>query len=195
MKKTILMALLLAGSFAFCQEQKKPVTNDREDNISLFVSASDPALIGLSWETIEKGKKLFGIDLLDSYIVEISFAGSSLDFKSILGTTTIDGFGSQASLKGRQYFKKGNTKGFYYQNGIEVGQVKFSEDFFKGKYSYWSLINPDLGYKVKIAKVIALDLSAGFIWKWENLKGQGDIDNKMFDNLVPKISLRAGYTF
>ena len=67
--------------------------------------------------------------------------------------------------------------------------------FLPLKYSYLSFINPDLGYKFKIAKVINFDINAGFIWKWEMLKGQGDVDNKMFDNLVPRLGIRVGYIF
>ena len=44
------------------------------------------------------------------------------------------------------------------------------------------------------AKVINFEASAGFMWKLE-INGTEDVDNKSFDNLVPKFGLKLGYIF
>jgi len=65
---------------------------------------------------------------------------------------------------------------------------------FEGKYSYWSIINPNVGYKIQLTKNLSLDPSVGFNWKWE-VKGKGVIDNQYFDNFVFKAGVKLGYTF
>ncbi len=63
------------------------------------------------------------------------------------------------------------------------GNVKFDESYFKGTYSYWILIDGNIGYKMQVVKNLYLDPSIGFSWKWE-VKGRGDVDNKDINNLI-----------
>ena len=62
---------------------------------------------------------------------------------------------------------------------------------FEGKYTFWSIFNPNIGYKIQLTKNLSLDPSVGFNWKWD-VRGKGDIDNRHFDNFVFKAGAKLG---
>lgn len=197
--KKIILVVLAVTSVAFGQVKKQDtIPKIKENTISLLLNVQDGAGIGLSHEGTAKMVKLFKMYQSDVVYFNL-ISGATLSN----GISSIDGTGYEFGFGSRLYFNGKNNKGVYFQNALASGQIKYDDSFvvgnqvfnFKGKYSYFSLINPDLGYKFKIAKVINFDINAGFIWKWEMLRDKGDIDNKMFDNLVPRVGLRVGYIF
>lgn len=180
---------------AFAQEKKDEKTENlkiKNHTLSLFLNVADPTGFGLSYEGTASTTTVFK-EHYGSEIIYINAAATSVDAGPFKKSITATGY--EFGLGNRTYLSKLKNSGFYAENFLTYGEVKFDDVLLKGKYSYISIVNPDLGYKVKIAKVINFELNAGFTWKWEMLKGQGDVDNKMFDNLVPKIGLKVGYIF
>lgn len=208
MKKIILcvITIIILSINAIAQETQLP-EKKKEIVVSFYLNFSDPGNFGLSGEYELRETKLFGFigkeeKFKNSILLNVSVAASSLSNENP-DVENIYGSGIQIDLGFRNYLKANQMKGFYFENFLSWGNVNFDEDIFylddkvghfDGKYSFVSLINPDLGYKLKVAKILNLELNAGFTWKWE-IKGQGDIDNKMFDNLVPKIGCRLGWIF
>jgi len=190
MKKNILTAvLLLSGTVLFAQEGRK---DDREGiTISANANVSEPSMLGVSIEW-EKSKTRHGRN--GSLLLNI--AATQLQYDNKVVDVTGNGFAFE--LGSRNYFKKGTFEGFYTQSFLTYSSTKFNERTplgnFEGKYTYWSLINGDIGYKINIGKHFSIDPSVGFNWKWE-VKGKGDVDNKQFDNFVFRAGIKAGYRF
>lgn len=185
MKRIIYLFALISTS-AFAQEQQKDVVT-----VSANYNFSEPTQYGLSME-FAKDTKLD--ERHSSWILNVGYGQLELDENNLKTT----GQGFVVELGTRNYFKKGVRQGFYGENFITHGQIKFDETIngqnFEGKYSYWSIINPNVGYKIQLTKNLSLDPSVGFNWKWE-VKGKGDIDNQYFDNFVFKAGVKLGYTF
>lgn len=182
MKKIILL-LLAIPVLSFSQEKtdfKKSTT------LSLNVLASDPAQIGISYETLQTLRK----DHVSSLLINLSASGSTLDKNGY----SINGNGYAVEIGSRMYFKKNSNTGFYSQSFITHSETKFTKDGFDGKYSYWSLINADLGYKIIILKSISLEGYLGYNWKWE-VNTKTDLDNKDFQNFVFRAGIKLGYQF
>lgn len=179
-----LFALLSAGAFA--QERQKDVVT-----VSVNYNFSEPTQYGVSLEFTKEAKV---DERLTSQIFNVSYG--QLEYDNNYLKTTGNGF--VIELGSRTYFKKGVREGFYGENFITHGQIKFDEmingENFEGKYSYWSIFNPNIGYKVQLTKNLSLDPSVGFNWKWE-VKGKGAIDNRHFDNFVFKAGVKLGCTF
>lgn len=195
--KKLFIALLALPAILFAQEsnEKTIVKLKKERTVSLGLCASSPSSFSVNFESNDD-EKTFGYNT--SSIFEIGLTATSLEAETGFGTKEVFiGSGHLLKLASRVYFDKSKNNGFYFQNGFEYGQVKFSESFyvFSGKYSYWSLVNPEIGWKFKMWKHITVDPSVGFLWKWELRKNQGNIDNTMFENFVPKIGLKIGYAF
>lgn len=185
MKKFIyLFSLISAGVFA--QEQQKDVVT-----VSANYNFSEPTQYGFSLE-FTKGAKVD--ERLTSRILNVSYG--QLEYNNNFFKTTGNGF--VVELGSRTYLKKGIREGFYGENFITHGQINFNETVngqdFDGKYSYWSIFNPNIGYKIQLTKNLSIDPAVGFNWKWE-VKGKGAIDNRHFDNFVFKAGVKLGYTF
>ena len=185
MKRLIyLFALFPIGTYA--QEQQKDVVT-----VSANYNFSEPTQYGVSLE-FTKGTKID--EHLTSRMLNINYG--HLEYDNNLIKTTGQGF--VVELGSRTYFKRNVREGFYGENFIAHGQIKFNEMIngtnFEGKYSYWSIFNPNVGYKIQLTKNLSLDPSVGFNWKWE-VRGKGDIDNRYFDNFVFKAGVKLGYTF
>lgn len=185
MRKFIYLLGLISVS-AFAQEQQKDVIT-----VSANYTFSEPTQYGVSLE-FNKGIKTD--ERLTSWILNAGYGQLELN-ENHLKTT---GQGFVVELGSRNYFKKGIREGFYGENFIAHGQINFNETIngekFEGKYSYWSIFNPNVGYKIQLTKNLSIDPSVGFNWKWE-VKGKGDIDNHYFDNFVFKAGVKLGYTF
>jgi len=179
--KRIIYLLALISTSAFAQEQQKDVVT-----ISANYNFSEPTQYGVSLEFTKS-------ELSSSRILNIGYG--QLEFDNHYLKTTGEGF--VVELGNRNYFGK-NREGFYAENFLTHGEIKFNEkiagEIFEGKYSYWSIINPNIGYKIQLTKNLSIDPSVGFNWKWE-VRGKGDIDNKYFDNFVFKAGVKLGYTF
>jgi len=190
MNKSILSSiLLLTSTVLFAQEGG----DDNREGITISVNAnaSEPAMFGVSMEW-ERSKMKYGRN--SSFLLNISATGLQYDN----GVVDVTGNGFAFEIGSRNYFKKGSYAGFYTQSFLTYSSTSFNERTstgdFNGKYSYWSLINGDLGYKINIGKHFSIDPSVGFNWKWE-VKGKGDVDNKQFDNFVFRAGVKAGYRF
>lgn len=179
--KRIIYLLALISTSAFAQEQQKDVVT-----ISANYNFSEPTQYGVSLEFTKS-------ELSSSRILNIGYG--QLEYDNHYLKTTGEGF--VVELGNRNYFGK-NREGFYAENFLTHGEIKFNEkiagEIFEGKYSYWSIINPNIGYKIQLTKNLSIDPSVGFNWKWE-VRGKGDIDNKYFDNFVFKAGVKLGYTF
>lgn len=190
MKKILLLLALVPTAF-FAQEESVK----EKATLSANFNVSEPTVMGLSLElpyaikkddeTSTKKKKKYA----KSAVFNLSYAtmcyGSNNDL-------TGQGFEIQAGS--RTYFNEQNHEKFYYESFLSYGSVKYDETFFNGTYSYWSLIDGNIGYKLKIAKGFYVDPSAGFNWKWE-VKGKGDVDNKNIDNLIYRFGMKLGFQF
>lgn len=204
MKKiTLLAAVLFAGLFANAQEEE----NQRINVLSLELSGSVGGNIGLTYEYTMKdgGKGLLFPEMKKSSIVKAYYSATTLESNNIY-IKDVDGTGFGFELGSRTYFNKNAHKGFYYANYLVFGNYEFDEENiydtsefggdgkFYGKYRYFSFFNPEVGFKFLIANTIAIDLHIGAAWLIE-LKGKGDVDNKNFDNWVPRAGLAVGYSF
>ena len=185
MKKMMLLMCCMPLLAVAQQKPKLPCA------INLSGSVSEQSLAGFSLEHAVENSKKDSLGFKQSKIAQFSYAMGSLDLPF---TPSIDGQGAQIDLGNRTYFNKKAWNGLYLQNTGTIGAVWFKEPFFSGRYAYWSLFNPDLGYKLQLGHFL-IDPSVGFIWKWE-IKGSAtnDVDNKMFDNFNPRVGLKIGYT-
>jgi len=184
--KKLFLALALIGYSAMAQEKQRDVVS-----VSANYNYSEPSMYGFSLE-FDKGSK--PDERASSWILNVGYGQLELDEKKL--KTTGEGF--MVELGTRNYFKKGVREGFYAENFLSHGQIQFDDvingEEFEGKYSYWSIFNPNVGYKILLTKNLSIDPSVGFNWKWE-VKGKGDIDNQYFDNFVFKAGVKLGYNF
>jgi hypothetical protein len=194
MKKFLFLAMFLP-IVSFAQEVKEENATTPEVKNRLTVSGnflySDPTQFGLSLEYKNKKQEH---ERNTSKILNLS--GAKMNYDSNI--VDIDGDGFVIELGSRTYIEKGKWDGFYGENFISYGNVKFDENLgglgeFDGTYSYWSIINPNVGYRL-MAGPVSFDASVGANWKWE-VKGKGDIDNKYVDNFVFRAGIKIGYTF
>ncbi|MBW4359665.1 hypothetical protein [Flavobacterium taihuense] len=190
MKKSIVLIGTILVSFStFAQHEK---LDPNTVTISANYSFSDPSLYGISAEFGNSDFFLF--DEYTSTLLNIS--ASQLNYDNNL--VKVKGNGYTIELGKRVYQKRGRKSGVYLQWLIAYSSTNFNENTplgnFEGNYSYWSLINHDIGYKIKIGKNIILDPSIGFNWKWE-VKGKGDIDNTYVDNFVFRCGVKLGFSF
>jgi hypothetical protein len=189
MKKMMLLLCCMPLLAVAQQKPKLPCA------INLSGSISEQSLAGFSLEHAVENSKKDSLGFKQSKIAQFSYAMGSLDLPF---TPSIDGQGAQIDLGNRTYFNKKAWNGLYLQNTGTIGAVWFKENILGtsvgGRYAYWSLFNPDLGYKLQLGHFL-IDPSVGFIWKWE-IKGSAlhGVDNKNFDNFNPRVGLKIGYT-
>ena len=183
MKKALFL-LLAIPMMALAQTEPAKVLD--KNVLSLNLMASDPASFGLHYE--------YGFYSENNKYRSLTFGVASAATTLEKNNVEVVGTGFLLEFGKRNYWGKEKGQGVYMDNSLLHSQVKFSKDGFEGKYTYWSIINPELGYKVVIAKKIVLEAGAGIIWKWE-VNTKSDLDNKDFDNLVPKFTIKAGYRF
>jgi hypothetical protein len=191
--KKFLLLLICLPMFLSAQEVKPKLPC----SINLSGSISEQSLAGFSLEHGVANKKKDSLGFKTSKIAQFSYAMSKLD-SPVAFFPSIDGQGAQIDLGNRTYFNKKAWNGLYLQNTGTIGAVWFKETVLGnsvgGRYAYWSLFNPDLGYKLQLGHFL-IDPSIGFIWKWE-IKGSArhGVDNKNFDNFNPRFGLKIGYT-
>jgi hypothetical protein len=112
------------------------------------------------------------------------------------------GNGIEISLSNKTYLKENKITGFYLGSSLVYGNIKFNDSDniafinaeYKGKYAYWSIFSPELGYDFSIGDKLRLNIFAGTQWQIE-VKGKEDVDNKDFDNWIIKAGAKLSYDF
>ena len=180
MKKMILAALFVCGSLVA-----------QKNSLSLTTTFSQPTDLGFTYERFLKGKE--GEDK-NSRLFSAGLSGMTYKVQDY----EFSGSGFYVASGSRSYFNNTAHSGFYLENYLIYSSLSFDDvDWpasIKGKYSYFSMINPTAGYKFMIGKNLSINPYAGMNWKWE-IKGTEDIDNKEVDNLVFRLGLSIGYQF
>jgi len=140
-----------------------------------------------------------------SDVLKIFLSGTPLDSSDWIDDIT--GGGVVIEWGGKTYFNnKQEYKGFYYANYVSYGNFKFDDTVyyidqskgnrrFVGRYRYLSLFAPEIGYKLLLFdNNLELNLHLGVAWLIE-FKGKDDVDNKSFNNWVPRLGVNLGYRF
>ena len=164
------------------------LTAQKHNTISVYAAGSIPSEVGLSYEfKISKKQKPESTKI-------INFSSNAMTYK--VGNYSVSGSGATISFGNREYFSIASNKSWYFENFLTYSYTDFKDDTinFKGTYSYFSMINPNFGYKAFLSNNITLEPYLGFNWKWE-IKNDGDIDNRNIDNLVIKAGLKVGLNF
>ena len=188
MKKIVVLALLIS-SFSFAQDKIKLTRNiEQKRTISLGFSNSEPSAFELTSEKKHLLKDFFGNN--HSRILKLGYGKTTVN----IGGENYNGTGIVLSSGSRTYLKKESWNDFYYQNSLEFGYIRFSEENYSGTYKYISFFNPELGYKWQVSKELSIDPSMGCLWKIE-WRGTENVDNRSFSSLVPRIGIRVGYSF
>ena len=177
--KKLLIVLLMLPIMLLAQ------VNEKKHTLSFTANFSEPDTYGIMYERNRSSK-----ENKSSTLLFLAAGKLSLDSKTINATGTGFVFGSG----NRQYFKENDRKGFYVDNYFTYGNINFNENFYSGTYQYISIVDIDLGYKIKLAKYFSLEPQLGYVWKIE-IKGKGDVDNKSFNNSVAKFGVKIGYNF
>lgn len=110
----------------------------------------------------------------------------------------INGGGWKGEIAYRVYLNKEYYKGFYAQNSIFGGNLKFEDSFsflgnttnFDGAYRYFSFIAPEIGYNIHAGKFV-FNLGIGAAWIVE-FGSKGDVSNDSFDDFVPRLNFGIG---
>uniref|UniRef100_UPI004049EAAC hypothetical protein n=1 Tax=Flavobacterium sp. TaxID=239 RepID=UPI004049EAAC len=204
MKKILCPLLLLISAISFSQEETVPKTDTELNVVSLEFSAGVGANIGVVFESqnssvVNKEKK----EKNQSNITKIYYSSVTLTSSSSF-VNDIDGTGFGLEYGSRYYFGKKDFQGIYLSSYLIYGRYSFDEanvsSFggetipFKGKYEYFSIFSPEIGYKLLVSKNFVINLHVGAAWLIET-KAQGDVDNQSFDNWAGKFGLALGYSF
>ena len=191
MRKNIFTLCALALSVTAVAQQQENNDNSKEGiTVSAMAGYSEPMFYGLSFEKESELK----VDKRNTSLIFAVYM-TDLEYKNNLFDKNGQGFG--VDLGTRTYLQRGKKNGFYSQSYLSYSQTRFDSNLpgaGDGKYSYWSLINGDFGYKLDLGSGVSLDVFAGYNWKWE-VKGKNGVDNKDFDNFVFRAGFKASYRF
>lgn len=205
MKKILILTCLLTGIISNAQNEKKSDSiNTRV--IYLESSASVGSNLGVSLETTSgDGNSWIFPKLKQTRVYKFFYSTSTLTFSSPF-ISDVDGSGWSVELGSKTYFNQDEHKGFYFGNYLMFGNLEFDEENhydanefegdgkFYGKYRYFSFISPEIGFKFLIANTVAVNLHIGGSWIIE-FGSKGDVSNKSFDNIKPRLGLSLGYNF
>ena len=181
-KQFLLFSLLCVTSSLFAQEESK----QSDITISPYYLFSEPSHYGLSFE-LNKGIS-FGSGG-GSSILQVAYGTMTYDERNL----EYDGTGYVIELGSRSYFKEKDS-GVYTQNTLAYGNIQFEEQGYKGTYSYFSFLNPTVGYKIKVSDNFSIDPSVGVQWVIQ-MKGSGIIDNNYVDEWAGRFGIKVGYSF
>jgi hypothetical protein len=190
MRKSILLfGILLFTAKSAAQQQK---LDNNSTTLSANYTYSDPSSYGISAEFGNDDLALF--NHYTSTLLNVSV--SQMEYDNNL--QKVKGNGFTVELGHRFYRNRGRKSGGYLQWLLAYSNTSFDKNtplgHFDGVYQYWSLLNNDIGYKIRIGNNLSLDPSIGYNWKWE-VKGKGDIDNIYPDNFVFRCGIKLGYSF
>jgi len=209
MKNHLCIGVFLAMFVAKAQETDtvKPV-QQLEENVVKILSIEARADVGLQigivLETPKKKRPTVSDYFKTDSVLKFFYSEGYLESSSWINDITGKGFASEFGNK--TYFNKHEYKGFYSAGYILGGNLEFdgtvryvdkSKDNrrFVGRYRYFSLFAPEIGYKLLLFdNNLDLDFHLGVAWMIE-IKGKGDVDNKSFDNWVPRLGVALGYRF
>lgn len=129
-----------------------------------------------------------------------SLNSAAMRLKTDYGNTT--GTGAEVGVGLRKYLgKTSKTQGLYVDNIFTVGSIQFSDDLkynnisfpVEGKYTYLSLINTSLGYKLLLNKfLVEPSVSARYNTK---LSASGIVGSDVFNVPLYHVGLKLGYSF
>lgn len=201
MKKILLFASLFAFGATTAQEvtETTTITKTRDNSVTVSAFGAFPEMnqLGVSIEFLGAKKETTStvhknITLFESNIFQVAYGMMNYEVEG----EDSDGHGFTIDLGSRHYWGAENN-GFYTSSFLSYGNIKFEETFVGGKvdgtYSYISLLNPEIGYKINMGN-FSIDPFAGIMWKIE-IKGKGFIDNRHVDEWTPRVGIRAGYQF
>ncbi|MDO4727696.1 MAG: hypothetical protein Q4B43_01695 [Bacteroidota bacterium] len=191
MKKVALFLGLLLGLSLQAQDEPKV----KKHSFSAELGANVGGNLGITYE--RRGENIdsegfFLPDRTQSLIVKLYFMSDSRTFSTTHAIENGKGYGFEYGTK--IFFNKTDTKGFYFTSSYTVGSIEYEKNNQYGRYTYFSFFTPDVGYKLVIAKTVSVDLHVGTSWLIE-VRGRGIVDNKDFDNWVPRLGLSVGYRF
>lgn len=197
MKKILLTVILFTGISVFAQEEKD--TKKKDFIIGVKLQAGQITTLGIEAEFNGEFSKN------NNYKSRVAFISSSaVSYND--GIYSHIGSGFELGLGNRNYLQKGKeSRGFYSENFLTYGKIDFDHTYstytfpatttsiFDGTYSYWSIFNTNIGYKLKAGSFV-FEPSLGGQWNWE-VKGKGQVDNKNIENLFFRGSFKIAYTF
>lgn len=198
MKKLLLTAVALCAIFTSNAQEENDKFEEKEVGeytYSIHTSFADHMSFGVEAES--QGYILKEDGYVHTVDVRISY--STFDYAEQLDR----GSGIQVEVGSKTFYTKKQVKaGFYSANFLSYGRYDFEETLyaagedyeFDGRYSYFSFLAPEIGYKLMLGDKFSIDPFAGVMWKIE-IKGKGDIDNNITDEWVPKFGVKLGYTF
>jgi len=204
MKNHLCIGIFLAMFVAKAQETDtvKPAQQP-EENKELILSIEARASVGLEIGIV--GEESMASDYFKKHLVFKVFYSKGY-LQSSIWINDIPGEGWVGEFGIKTYFNKHEHKGFYSASYLLYGDLEFDDtvrylDKFKddrrfvGKYRYFSFFSPEIGYKFLLFdNRLNLDLYFGVAWMIE-LKGKGDVDNRSFNNWVPRLGVALGYRF
>ena len=188
MKKILLLAVALATSSVYSQEEMK------KNSIGLQATGSQISTVGIFHESFFKNDQ----NKVYSNTFEINYATTTLK----TGGLEFSGSGIELRSSLKRFFKENSTTGFFTKSSLAYGNIKFDDTDqlgvidinYKGTYSYFSFLAPEIGYDFMLGKNLRASLNAGAQWQLE-IKGKDDVDNKDFDNWLYRFGLRVSYDF
>lgn len=202
MKKTI--SFFIAFSLFSITTNAQEITS----TLSAFFQTYDQTEnYGISADVEAEGQNFWGItkekNHTAAWVNNLALTNTNLKIDTAL--KSIKGFGIQFDTGFKGYLAPNKNHGFYFEYFVFTGGYYSFDDIiyysdgtekkFKGKYSYMTFLNPGLGYKLKITKNINIDFYSGIFWRGLSDKDEGDVDEKMFKDFIPRFGFKAGWLF
>ena len=192
MKKGIVIFVLFCFSFVFGQE-KEAENSIQIGSLGSSLYVGKIGSVGVFyehyWESCSNYVKALGLEV-NSLVAEVPQNGLSY------------GNGLEARIGYKMYLVKQRFTGFYLKSSLVYGTINFDENNnsilvnsnYNGKYSYFSVFSPELGYDFLMVKKLRVGFNLGTQWQLET-KGTRDVDNQDFDNWIFRAGLRLSYDF
>ncbi len=196
MKKIIILFLLLPLlSIAQHRREKKEPVKDSLPKFTIGINGaySKPMAFGITFERLMQRRT--EKSNFNSFLTSVSYA--TMNYND--GFFNLNGTGFELAIGNRKYWEKGKAHGFYTESYFATyGSIHFNDTVngipFDGTYSYFSVFNDNVGFKIRLSKGVALEPYAGFMWKW-GIKGSGMVDNIHVDNFVFRGGIKLSFIF
>jgi hypothetical protein len=186
MIKAITILALLVSSLIYSQESKEKFI------IGVKAQTGKIGLFGLEGEYVFKRKKIFFSSVL------LNVNANAMKLETDYGSTIGSGFELGV---GSRIYKDNNNKGFFVDNYLNFGSIKFDDKInyynssFKidSNYRYVSILNTSVGYVFFVKKVV-IEPFLSVRYNAEIKSNTIDI-NKDIDNFIFGSGLKIGYSF